>query len=69
MEKENTLNCFRYITIKYEMLSVQEKRRLSVNLNENITDCMKSTVTVRGSSVISSQNPGVIQNTALEFLS
>jgi len=26
----------------------KEKRRLSVQLNENITDCMKSNVTVRG---------------------
>jgi len=35
----------------------KEKRRLSVKLNENITDCKKSTVTIRGSSVIFSQNP------------
>jgi len=40
-----------------------------VKLNDNIADCMKSTVTVRRSSAISSQNPGFLQNTALEFLS
>jgi len=51
------------------MWNGQGKRRLSLKLNDNITDCMKSTVTVRGSSAISSQNPGVLQNTALEFLS
>jgi len=45
----------------------KEKRRLSVKLNENITDCTKSTVTVRGSSMISSQNAAVLQNTALEY--
>jgi hypothetical protein len=51
------------------MWNVQGKRRLSVKLNENITDCMRSTVTIRGSSAISSQNPGVLQNIALKFLS